>query len=335
MKWTHTCFLLAILSSANVQANIDQIKQQNALLVLQQQSANYFKQQAEQLHQSIHALCADKMRLAEAQKQWSATAIAWMYLQGQQRGPIDAIDRYWQVQYFPDKKNTTGRKLTHLTKTQSQWTISALSKQSVSVQGIGAIEWLLFDPQSWLLSESYDCQTSVNIAGLLSLNAQFIEQQWQNYQWPELSLTQWSATYLALINSQLDYTIKKMSLMLGKPGNPKPYFAEFWRSQTSLLSLHTNLKSIRSNYLAGGSGLDATLRDQGHRQLADKIVATLNHLIETWPESEQDKKLLTSRSGYQMLLSLNNQMGYLNHLFTEEAAIYLGVVVGFNSTDGD
>ncbi|NMU18464.1 iron-regulated protein A, partial [Vibrio parahaemolyticus] len=52
----------------------------------------------------------------------------------------------------------------------------------------------------------------------------------------------------------------------------------------------------------------------------------------------EDKSLfaaLQTKEGYRMVLSQYNKLEQLKYLIHEEVAIELGVVIGFNATDGD
>lgn len=45
--------------------------------------------------------------------------------------------------------------------------------------------------------------------------------------------------------------------------------------------------------------------------------------------------MLKSKEGYRNVLAQFNKLEHLKYLIHEEVAIELGVVVGFNATDGD
>ncbi|WP_104398914.1 imelysin family protein [Vibrio penaeicida] len=267
---------------------------------------------------------------------WHSTMISWMALQGQERGPEDALNESWNMQFWPDKKNTTGRKMSAIVKSNQVWTAEEISTKSVTVQGLGAIEWLLYDSASPISTDkSKTCQSGLAISENIANRAQVIAQAWEENPWRSLDSNKWNSEYLSLLSNQLEYSLKKMSRPLAKIGNPRPYFSESWRSQTSLSNLKANVKALQSLYLAHGYGLDKQLRQRGREALANAIVEQFELTLDTWPEDASLFAQLKSKEGYQSTLAQYNKLDHLKYLIHEEVAIELGVVVGFNATDGD
>ncbi|WP_390337800.1 imelysin family protein [Vibrio harveyi] len=299
-------------------------------------AAQAFVTQTTKLEQSLTEYCASQMKGdAQIKQQWHQTMLAWMALQGQERGPATALEQSWNVQFWPDKKNTTGRKMSVLTKSDQIWSAEDISTQSVTVQGLGALEWLLYDKASSLSTKSNTCATSVAIAENLNNKASIIADSWAQNPWKSLDMTEWESEYISLLSNQLEYSMKKLSRPLAKIGKPRPYFSESWRSQTSLSNLKANLEALQALYLANGSGLDALLREQGHSELADRVVHQFDMALDTWPEDKSLFAALQTKDGYRMVLAQYNKLEQLKYLIHEEVAIELGVVIGFNATDGD
>ena len=129
--------------------------------------------------------------------------------------------------------------------------------------------------------------------------------------------------------------MKKMSRPLANFGHPRPYFSESWRSETSMQNLHANIIAIEKLYFAEGNGLDKILRQQGKDDLADRVVNQFSMTIETWPTDISLFDELKTKQGYQNMYSQYNKLEQLKFLIHEEIAIELGVIIGFNATDGD
>tara|TARA_Y100001956_G_C4125756_1_gene189993 strand:+ start:2663 stop:3694 length:1032 start_codon:yes stop_codon:yes gene_type:complete len=299
------------------------------------EAAQTFSLQTNKLAQQFQAYCAGSAELDEAKSQWRATMESWMALQGQERGPEQALAQSWNVQFWPDKKNTTGRKMSALTKQDKIWTAEQISQQSVTVQGLGSLEWLLYDKNVVLSHEDQVCQTSVAISQNLANNAQVIAMAWQENPWKALDEKAWTSEYIALLSNQLEYSMKKMSRPLAKIGQPRPYFSESWRSQTSMYNLKANVEAMRTLYMADGNGLDRLLRQRDKANLADRIQRQFDMTIDTWPMETSLFELLQTKEGYRIAYSNYNKLEQLKYLIHEEVAIELGVVIGFNATDGD
>ena len=296
-----------------------------------------FATQASELESAVESYCqTDVITLDQLKSEWQQTMTAWMALQGQERGPAKALEESWNVQFWPDKKNTTGLKMSQLNQQNKRWTQQDIALQSVTVQGLGALEWSFYDKASPLLTDKASgCQSVTAIAQNLAVKSSTIASAWQVNPWTSLDEKQWESEYIALMTNQLDYSMKKLSRPMAKIGKPRPYFSESWRAQTSMTQLKANVVALEALYLAGGKGLDAILREQGHQDLADRVFSQFEQTIETWPEQASLFELLQTKEGYRLVLSQYNKLEQLKYLIHEEVAIELGVVIGFNATDGD
>ncbi|MGF1909862.1 iron-regulated protein A [Vibrio kasasachensis] len=299
-------------------------------------AARHFSQQTQLLVQAVNAYCQTGQDIDVVAQMWHTSMTSWMALQGQERGPQAALEQSWNVQFWPDKKNTTGRKMSALLRQSNPaWQVKDIAEQSVTVQGMGALEWLIYDPASDFKTNVNTCQLGGAISQNLANNAGRIAQAWQSNPWITLPQKDWDSEYIALLSNQLDYSIKKLSRPLAKVGKPRAYFAESWRSETSMLNLKANVVAMQQLYLANGSGLDARLRQVDKGGLADRIVAQFELTVKTWPTDSSLFTLLKTKEGYRMVMAQYNKLEHLNYLIHEEVALELGVVIGFNATDGD
>ena len=305
--------------------------------VKQFESAVAFNTHAQLLEESIGQYCeASAYSIDEVKLQWHQTMLAWMALQGQERGPAEALQESWNIQFWPDKKNTTGLKMSQLTRQDKTWTQAEIAQQSVTVQGLGALEWMLYDAQSPLLSDKdKGCRSAIAISQNLSLKSTNIADAWQVNPWVALDESRWESEYVALLTNQLDYSMKKLSRPLANIGKPRPYFAESWRSETSLVQLKANTQAMQSLYLADGQGLDNILRERELNDLADRVKSQFEYTLASWPNESSLFSMLQSKEGYRNVLSQYNKLERLKYLIHEEVAIELGIVIGFNATDGD
>lgn len=298
-------------------------------------SARLFRDESKKFTMDMQSYCDGEISRSALQGSWFRVMSKWMAIQGQGRGPEAALAQSWNIQLWPDKKNTTGRKMRAIFSSSKSWSQEEIANQSVAVQGVGAIEWLLFDQASPLTREDKTCKTAVAITENLAINAQEIGEAWEINPWSDLDEQQWYSEYISVLSNQLSYSLKKMTLPLAKFGHPRPYFSESWRSQASLQNLKSNILAMQRLYLAGGNGLDKVLRDKGNAYLADRIVRQFEFMIDTWPSEESLFELVQSKSGYQNVYSQFNKLEHLQYLIHEEVAVELGVIIGFNSTDGD
>lgn len=311
--------------------------QSQAVYLLEFDAAEQFYLKAQALEQSFQRYCLSSNTLTEVQQHWRETASQWMSLQGQERGPIEALAQNWNIQFWPDKKNTTGLKMNALVASKDNVDGEYIHQQSVAVQGIGAIEWLLFDKASPVHLENHAdaCRVGLAIMENFSSNSRLILQAWQHNPWLNLDNQTWQSEYLSLLSNQLAFATSKLERPLANIGAPRPYFSEAWRSQYSLHLLRLNIETLRRLYHIENVGLEALLRAQQQGDLADRVEDQFLSLLEHWPEHDDLFESLQTRDGYRQALSLLNKLKQLDYLLNQEAAAALGVVIGFNSTDGD
>ncbi|USD66391.1 imelysin family protein [Vibrio sp. SCSIO 43136] len=330
-----TNFLIATTLLASSSTLFAATHPSDAVFTIQQASSKVLVERAAALESSLHAFCdANSHDVSAVKTAWQQTMAAWMQLQGQQRGPQAALDKAWNVQFWPDKKDTTGRKMLGLVRQDGQVTRDDILQASVTVQGLGSIEWLLYDSRSPLTTDKAAfCRLSGPISQALSYNVGVIDEAWQSNPWLKLDDKHWTSEYVSMLSHQIEYSVKKMSRPLAKVGKPRPYFAESWRSTSSLANLGSNIDAIANLYYNGG--LEATLRAKGHQELAQSLSYNIDQLVEHWPRQDKMFDLLKTKQGYQKVLMLSNQLELVDILIKDDVAIALGVVVGFNSTDGD
>lgn len=336
-----TIAALVLLAGCQSSISTDKLRPQSSnhqsqgAYEIQFDSALRFNDSMLKLHDQSVRYCDSQSSLEDVKIAWQQGMESWMHLQGQERGPSEALEQNWNIQFWPDKKNTTGRKMATAVKTKT-WDVTSIQSQSVTVQGLGSVEWLLYDSSSTISKgERVDCGLLVAITDSLVDRADTVLKAWSTNPWIELDTASWHAEYLALLTNQLDYSMKKLSRPLAKIGAPRPYFAESWRAKSSLSNLKENIVAMQALYLAQGNGLDAILRASGEEMLADDIVEQFKDTLETWPQESSLFDMLQSKAGYRTALAQFNKLEQLKYLIGEEAAIKLGVVIGFNATDGD
>ncbi|HGF7542334.1 iron-regulated protein A [Vibrio paracholerae] len=335
MKKTVTLLAVSLLAACQSAPNMEHPSQ--AVFELERESAHILAEQTKQLQQRMAHYCqAPTTDISPLKQEWQASMQGWMALQGQQRGPSAALDLSWNMQFWPDKKDTTGHKMKQLLAKPPVWEVDDIAKQSVAVQGLGALEWLIFDSASPLLTAPQQaCPAAMAISATVQLNATHIAKAWQENPWQSLDDRTWRAEYIALLSNQLEFTLSKLNRPLANIGQPRPYFSESWRSKTSLSNMRYNLLAIQALYLADGKGMDAMLRQQGMVATADRVTTQLAGIIETWPQQASLFDLLQTKAGYREGLVLRDKLEQLNYLLHDEVAVGLGVVIGFNATDGD
>nr|WP_234993520.1 imelysin family protein [Vibrio mangrovi] len=300
-------------------------------------AARDFARNARQLAADIHGYCRQHQSLDEVRASWLEAMHVWQSLQGQARGPAQALEQSWNIQFWPDKKNTTGLKMQGLLQQDRTWTVAEIAEQSVAVQGVGAIEWLLYDRHSPFLNGQMEtgCRLAPAIGENFAQRASALFSAWQVNPWLSLDQSAWTSEYISLLSNQLKYTLSKLIRPMAKIGHPRPYFSESWRSGSSLSHLKANVEAMQALYLAQGKGLDYLLREREMSALADRMKIQFESILAAWPEQSGLFAFLQTKAGYRETLSLRNKLEQLSYLLHDEVSVGLGVAIGFNATDGD
>ncbi|MFO6425462.1 imelysin family protein [Motilimonas sp. KMU-193] len=307
---------------------------------LKQLQAAQLVKHSQQLTQLLNQACVSQTPTDQAEQiklAWQLTIGDWVPFQGETIGPVHDLDIAWSMQFWPDKKNLTGRKIKALQASQSQFSEADIAQASVAAQGLGALELLLFE--QGLSVEN--CPLSQAIASHIASNAKRLQHAWQqaNLSYHKQAanstkhpLSPADIAWISELSHQLSFANKKFYLPLGKGEHTKPYQAESWRSASSMTLLRQSYMSLHQLFL---SGINTRLQQQGATQLATEIDQTFNDLLVGWPEQASLVSLLKSDQGLAKLYRMRIDIERLTYLIQEVMPVQLKFVIGFNATDGD
>jgi uncharacterized protein len=323
-----------------------------ALQALADHHLTFMRQQADQLATELQQLeqagtdycqssssATEQDSLAELKQHWRSSFAAWSAHQGQSGGPLDAEGLSFAFQFWPDKKDTTGKQL------QRQLT-TAEQGHPVQYQGatttLGAMEYLLESD----LTPEQRCLLVPEIGSRLAANSQQLSTAWHDadgYQ-QQLSQMQQQGGATALLTQILgqlahryDRIEKKLVLPLNTVAHPRLLFAEAWRSGQSLHFMRTSLNSLEQEYRNGGIRAylqGSQQQDPSHeaiiKALDQAFADTLKHLpagdsLGYWLEGDR----------YAVLLRFKLSFDQLGYQLKQHLPAELALNLGFNATDGD
>lgn len=326
-----------------------------------------FATASSELYSQTQAFCdapnAENYRAT--QEAWRQAVLGWSAIQFLQFGPLMIDNQAWKIQFWPDKKNLIARKTEALLASDDSLDIARVDRASVVVQGLSAMEYLLFDKAGgqhmrYNSDSPRPCQALVAIAGHLQQVASRLNHAWQpelnNYAAKLLSPGADNDEYpnreqvLVTLLDSLVYGVElikrdKLERPLAIPGEggfPQPYVLEWWRSQYSKEAIIANLQHLRTLYTAGQTfGIDDLIAheqyaDPPHQALAAAITnqfdAALNKL------AAFDTSLFSAPSDpelKQALLDIHSDITALVHLLEDELPKAMGLSLSFNANDGD
>ena len=327
--------LTACQHQPNNDANLQALTNQH--LSFMRQQADQIADELTQLQQASHDYCnaeASPISLTSLSQQWRSSFAAWSAHQGQSGGPLDAEGLSYAFQFWPDKKDTVGK--------QVRRELAAVAKGEAApdrgvVTTLSAVEYLLESE----LNATQQCLLLPTISNTLAANGQQLQAAWHDvdgYQ-QQLSQMQQQGGATALLTQVLgqlshryDRIEKKLVLPLNTSVNPRPLFAEAWRSKQSLYFLRTSLIALEQEYRQGG--IRAYLLNTEHAPQAIAVDDAFIDAIAQLPSGDSLAKWLQG-DNYAQLLRFKMSLDQLGYHLKQRLPAELGLSLGFNATDGD
>lgn len=314
-----------------------------------------FADQSTQLARSMDALCSDANTpaLLRAHSEFTTVVQAWGEIELVRFGPVMQDNRLERILFWPDRKSTGLKQVQRLllSKDASTAELTSLRGKSVAVQGLGALEFILFGTGAEALTagaESYRCHFGQTVARAIAFTAQELVALWADGQTfpneflnPDPSSDSYRSDIEALseIVGVMAHGLetvrdKRFKPILGSTVKlAKPKRALFWRSELYLDATRANFSGLLSLLEASQIGslkpetttgiIDSARFEFSNALMAhDRIeVSTLDIAI-----TERARGLI----GYLIILT-----GSLQQIIGEQLATELGFAVGFSANDGD
>ena len=257
-------------------------------------------------------------------------------------GAMNQANRAERLFFWPDRKGTGQKQMRRLLINPDRATLDAhaISKKSVALQGLPALERILFAKSATI--NTADCAVARAIANNMARIASELREDWtspdgvasrlQNptgdslYRNPQESLS----AVLTVAESALVSMVEKKLKALGKGlqlQGQLPKSAPFWRSGQTLNNLRANLQSIESLLIDSGmaKSSNAELALTFEFQNAVRMINAIEQSL-----AEQDVETAQER-----LHALGFILESLKTIVSDTVAVELGVVTGFNASDGD
>lgn len=310
---------------------------------------NAFAAAATGMNQQAQGFCSSvtPQSLAELQSAFHQAMDKWQAVQHIQFGPITYFNWNYRLQYWPDDNGTASRQLSALVASKDSAVLGseAFARQSVGVQGLQALELLLFSEASLaeLQADAYRCSVVQAISANLAEIAAGVAQRWTD----EFRATVATADERGFFESAEDATIdylkalvepirglqqQKLEAVLGESqAEARIRRAESWRAERSVRNLKINVESLGRFFNAGSPALSAVLPPEdidGINAGFAKVQATLAELPDSMAPA------LETESGYNTLRQAAADLSALFELL-EASLKKTDLYLGFNSLDGD
>ncbi|QNI03784.1 imelysin family protein [Halomonas sp. SH5A2] len=298
---------------------------------------------SERLETSATRFCQgpDEALRQRLENDWLSAYQAWQAVRFIQFGPVEQNSRGWQLQFWPDRKNLVGRKVNGWLKAPDAPDAEAIAGDSVAIQGFPALEYLLYDDamDQQALSEPNACALMQAITTHIADTTSALQRDWQAFGEHYLDTSDdtqhyTEATLASAIQALELLEDKRLGEPMGLKGAPaNGYLAEAWRSGQTVRLVESSLEGLRTGFLPGLTALlreaDALPLAEAFRDQLDKTLAQASELPPGLVPALDDE------AAFRGLQSLYINISQLRHLLGNEIAGELGLVRGFNSSDGD
>lgn len=315
-----------------------------------------FADAARQQQTAVSALCATPgdATLTTAREAFRKTALAWSRIEWLSFGPARQGNRREILFFWPDNRGRGQRQVEELaTSTDAaQFADAAFTNKSVSVKGLPALEYVLFgEGADALLSPgAVRCAFANAIAASVATTAQDLSNAWQGdkgYRQVILSAGPENAEFrnhkealqkfLTAASEQVQIVkdLKLKPLLAERNGAFVPIAPPFSAAGIPFAAMSQNVDGASSVFLNHASKLlpeESAYRAESLRFEVEAIQRTLGELGALALPAAQlaQEKLTRDRLAY-LALPLEGAHALMSEVYPAA----LGLVMGFNSLDGD
>jgi predicted lipoprotein len=320
-----------------------------------------FQHSAERLHASLQGWCATPATAdaAEVQADFGGLIEAWSGIEFLRFGPLVAANRYERIYFWPDPRGITLRQVQGMLAQSNQPIPDAagLAKQSVALQGLPALEYVLYRKDGLLApanaqadagreNDARACAYAVAIAGNLAAVGDELGKEWAadgDYARQFAAPSSTNALYrnqqevageaIKALSTGLQFArdVKLVPMLAADMKAARSSKAPFWRSGLSTRAMGAALEGMRQFYTAGSyiyTGDEAWIDGSIQHEMAqarDVLLAMHDKL----------DNLLGTGEGYRRFTLVSLILKNAKGMVDEHMAPAFGVRIGFNALDGD
>lgn len=311
---------------------------------------------ASDLKSSMDALCdaPSENGLQTARTAFRTSVLSWARMEWLRLGPVMSENRLERILFFPDRKGT-GRKQVQAaiaSSSEKVTEVDVLAGQSVAMQGLGALEYLLFGRGSEALAGStatHRCTFAQSAAANMVNLSEEIIAGWQDgtelvamftKPAPDNPLYRTDQEALNVLLGQMIHGLEairdtRLAAFLNKenPARDRPKSALFWRAGMTLPSIQANIEGLEM--LFNESGIEVISQALAPR-LADGIRFEFAQAIRTAQALDAPvSDLLADPQMRDKLVYLDYAVKIIIDRLDQEFAQAGGLAVGFSFGDGD
>ena len=311
---------------------------------------------AEKLAQTITTQCHAEQKIP-AKSVFAAfkhTLSKWQYVQSQHLAPIETAQRYSRIYFWPDKRGRLGKQLQKVIARQAEDVTrsDSLSQKSVALQGLPALERLLFKP--YKTSPQFTCNFTKSIAQNISQIASDILSDWhkretspvqellalrqgptKSYDTPKDLLQDIYRDIITNLTLITDYKLNVA--LIQKDTKLKLYLMESRFSQSSFQNIQANIAFIQDMTLgiSHQTGFTRFITNTRAREIVTEKFQSVSHALSPFLKTDYTDEQISHPETQQALTHLQTAVRHLRESLIEHLLPYLDIDLGFNALDGD
>lgn len=313
--------------------------------------------EAASLNAKVGALCRapSASSLDASKKTFVATVAAWSRIEILRFGPITADRRYERVFYWPDPKGLGQRQVEDALAKHDETVTrpDALAGKSVALQGLPALEYLLYGEGADTLAaaqgtDAFRCAFASAVAANIEGIAKSLVEDWRegspdeksfltpghddpSYRAPKevtLDLFKSLTSGIELVRDQ------KLGKPLGAtPEEARPRLAAFWRSGLSFANAAGNLEGVRAVFEKGNFAQVVADDSAG---VEKSVVFDLDHAIEVLSGiAKPMAEVVKDEALREKIEALRVSLKSAGQTAADAISRGAGLTFGFNAMDGD
>ncbi|MGO6736914.1 imelysin family protein [Rhizobium ruizarguesonis] len=312
------------------------------------------QQSAARLTTAMKDLCADgtQQTLDKAKSTFDDTIRYWSIIEIVQTGPVIQDNLFEHILFYPDRKGVGLKQVQALIAKAdpNDATVDAIAGKSVALQGLTALEYVLYGNGSDDLvgqKGSFRCLYGQAVAGNIQREAGEVVAAWEKPDGVQASLkhpgpqsndfmdNKEAVTALLgiLVHGAENVRDQRLEQFYkGKDTAPRPRMAIYWRSKNTWKSMAANLEGLRTLWQKAGM---AELLPPDKQPIAAAIDEDFKSLLDSVPKLNPDIDVATSDAEKAKLDTLLADSRDLITRISDEYGAAIGLSAGFSFSDGD
>jgi hypothetical protein len=307
------------------------------------------------LAEDVARTCDGHKKTARAVKQdFADTVLAWAAVEFLRFGPMSQIGRPERFDFFPDPRGVTLRQVGAMLAKRDATALdpAALAKKSAAVQGLAALEVLLYDDARPITGDDedarYRCKLALSMAQSTNALAREVLAEWDGdtgwrrrmieppagdarYKAPEEPAGDFARALITGLQMIQDREVAPMIAAVATPD--KPPRLPFARSGLSARYIASGIASAKALYetmgLARSAPSDKAWMPRWITAAFERLARDGPAAVESLPQAKDDPNRARD------LRMVRFHVEGIRKLVGRELAPAAGLMIGFNELDGD